>query len=128
MQITDKMIDAYKRAASRKVEEAAISGSNIYDPDIGRAAGIRAAILEFFQTPPDEEIWKLRRVIDSLDPSSAINDDLLRDIHMRLQVHGERHPERMVSVLHRNVVLWAVSDAIRDALGVEGEAKHAVAD
>lgn len=56
------------------------------------------------------------RILGDLNPEEADNDRILRDIHLRLQIHGEKYPERMVSVLHRNVVLWAVSKTIEAAL------------
>jgi hypothetical protein len=59
---------------------------------------------------------KLQKLINDLDPQEAWDDTLLRDIHLRLQIHGEKYPERMVSVLHRNVVFYKTAEALRAAL------------
>lgn len=56
------------------------------------------------------------RILGDLNPEEADNDRILRDIHLRLQIHGEKYPERMVSVLHRNIVLWAISETIEASL------------
>lgn len=58
----------------------------------------------------------LERLINNLNPEEALDDSLLRDIHQRLVIHGEKYPERMVSVLHRNVVLYTIAAAIQDAM------------
>ncbi len=60
---------------------------------------------------------KFERIINSLNPEEAFDDTLLRDIHLRLQIHGEKYPDRMVSVLHRNVVLYTIAAAIQAAIG-----------
>lgn len=60
-----------------------------------------------------EEAAKAHKVLRDLDPENAIDDTLLRDIHARLQTHGEKYPDRMVSVLHRNVVLYTIQSALR---------------
>jgi hypothetical protein len=56
-------------------------------------------------------------IINYLNPEEALDDTLLRDIHLRLQIHGEKYPDRMVSVLHRNVVLYTIVAAIRASIG-----------
>ncbi len=57
------------------------------------------------------------RFLANLDPENARDDSLLRDIHARLQRHGEKYPDRAVSVLHRNVVLYTIASVARAALG-----------
>ena len=53
------------------------------------------------------------RILSNLDPENARDDSLLLDIHARLQRHGEKYPDRAVSVLHRNVVLYTIAAALR---------------
>jgi hypothetical protein len=59
------------------------------------------------------EIDRGERILQNLDPENALDDSLLHDIHRRLQKHGEKYPDRAVSVLHRNVVLYTIQAAIR---------------
>lgn len=58
----------------------------------------------------------LERTIGDLDPAEAVDDRLLRKIHMELQIHGEKYPDRMLPVLHRNVALYSISKVIRGHL------------
>lgn len=59
------------------------------------------------------EARKIVEILDRLDPENAIDDAVLRDLHARLQRHGEKYPERAVSVLHRNVVLYTIQATAR---------------
>jgi len=65
------------------------------------------------------QVARVERVLCDLDPENAIDDSLLRDVHARLQVHGEKYPDRAVSVLHRNVVFYTIQAAVRAALTKE---------
>lgn len=59
------------------------------------------------------EARKWSGILNMLDPENAIDDELLRDLHARLQQHGEKYPDRAVPVLHRNVVLYTIQASAR---------------
>lgn len=76
------------------------------------------------QATPAPKMHGLARIIADLNPEEAKDDRILRDIHLRLQTWGEKDPERMVSVLHRNLVLWAVCKSIDAAIAGTLEAER----
>jgi hypothetical protein len=51
-----------------------------------------------------------------IDPETAYPDDnLLRRIHADIEIRGRKNPDFAVSVHHRNIVLSAVANALRNS-------------
>jgi hypothetical protein len=50
---------------------------------------------------------------DFLDPETAIDDRVLRAIHLDLETRGRKNADFMVTVHHRNIVLSAAARAVR---------------
>lgn len=73
---------------------------------------------------PSPQSHVLAQIIADLNPEEANDDRILRDIHLRLQTWGEKDPGRMVSVFHRNLVLWAVCKSIDAAIAGTLEAER----
>ena len=63
------------------------------------------------------EAWMVvaqERFSEELDPEIAFpSDDLLRRIHLDVEVRGRKNPDFAVTVHHRNIVLSAVAHALR---------------
>lgn len=62
------------------------------------------------------EVDTLERITNRLDPEIGFpNDDLLRRIHADIEIRGRKNSDFAVTVHHRNIVLSAAANALRNS-------------
>lgn len=112
IEVTDELVDiAYK---------AAIDSGRTYDTAPGDLEHIVRAVLNAIVPNTVSRVHE--SLANELDPEVALpTEELLRKIHVDLEIRGRKDPSFAVTIHHRNIALSAVAKAIRSSHGMTWE-------